>query len=871
MCSFIFVVFFPAAATATSMALRMDLLEKVKDTFLKQQELRYTWYALRYSTAEVRLDTRDLYSWVPVPASRASRPSAKQCARRWFGSPRGDDCALICRSSLAALRRSLLPTACAQWISNVCRSSPAVELAAIFFFFFIVGGGVVVSASPPPDHLVHRLAISFLIVHGHHQLGVPATTCCHGLIRTPPVLIAILLLHLLPGGVGFAADEEAVGGCGGQDLLSLLHALEERLGEHVIVSGTTEHQQGALLQVVNVVVGWRQGRCGLLVLHFHAAVVDIVGGGVGGVGEDLGEGLLGLEESGVVGGVEEGFVVGVLHEHPRDEGQHVVVAGRRCRVVAAVTAWRRREVEEDGRRERLGVLRRVRHGTGTGSSSARRQLLMLCEFNCGRGTDVQNTVDWSTGWGSRRPKTCPTTSSRQWGLVFVSRGQESALSDTYRERRHGSSRNSDVTTESELQKKDYLFTKEQQCSLCYNSEMASSSIVCDPRGHGIEYAALPPLHEPLAINVDEEVPVVLLPHPVSEHLNDIGTQRQLPQPRAAAPRLPLPVRLRPLHPVGALAGDDVERAASDEVALNHQAPLVAPRRRGVQDVEHGRVVEERVPESRNEEGRAVRGVGDGEDEHVRPHLSDVVQHGVPWWAGAPAAAHVVDAFVVVVVHQVLELRDAVDDEHLVGADVQVGGADRLPPRGDASPERERQAALAGEGCQPAPRLLDPRGRAEPRLGDADAGHPHLRRRPPLGQIAEQVGPLAPVVHAVVDDVQLVRLPGGDGLPDGHVGETESRHLEAGGGKVEVVGSEEVDHGGALHHERPVQRAAGSGEPRLQPLREAVGQPLVRVADRRGVPLDLPEQLRRAAVVAPGHRVRAVDERRAQIHHHRCFL
>uniref|UniRef100_A0A0A9CWI8 Uncharacterized protein n=1 Tax=Arundo donax TaxID=35708 RepID=A0A0A9CWI8_ARUDO len=63
---------------------------------------------------------------LPVPASRACRPSAKQYARRCVASPCGVACCLICLSSSVALRRSSVATACAQWMSRVRRSTTSL-------------------------------------------------------------------------------------------------------------------------------------------------------------------------------------------------------------------------------------------------------------------------------------------------------------------------------------------------------------------------------------------------------------------------------------------------------------------------------------------------------------------------------------------------------------------------------------------------------------------------------------------------------------------------------------------------------------------------------------------------------------------------
>ena len=52
--------------------------EKMNLTFMKQQAAVYSLYALRNSTTEVCCAMSDWYAWLPVPASRASSPMAKQ-------------------------------------------------------------------------------------------------------------------------------------------------------------------------------------------------------------------------------------------------------------------------------------------------------------------------------------------------------------------------------------------------------------------------------------------------------------------------------------------------------------------------------------------------------------------------------------------------------------------------------------------------------------------------------------------------------------------------------------------------------------------------------------------------------------------------
>uniref|UniRef100_A0A0A9EHH6 Uncharacterized protein n=1 Tax=Arundo donax TaxID=35708 RepID=A0A0A9EHH6_ARUDO len=73
----------------------------------------------------------DWYSWLPVPASRASSPSAKQCARRCAASPLGEECRLTCISSSCAPRRSSVATACAHRSSSVCRSTVSSLLSPV--------------------------------------------------------------------------------------------------------------------------------------------------------------------------------------------------------------------------------------------------------------------------------------------------------------------------------------------------------------------------------------------------------------------------------------------------------------------------------------------------------------------------------------------------------------------------------------------------------------------------------------------------------------------------------------------------------------------------------------------------------------------
>ncbi|WVZ48781.1 hypothetical protein U9M48_000190 [Paspalum notatum var. saurae] len=245
--------------------------------------------------------------------------------------------------------------------------------------------------------------------------------------------------------------------------------------------------------------------------------------------------------------------------------------------------------------------------------------------------------------------------------------------------------------------------------------------------------------QPLLIFIDDEVAVVTFLDPLAQKLDRTRQQRQLPQPRPAASHLPLLVRLRALHPLRSLAGDGVQSAPPQDLLLDHRTLGAVPRRRRVHHVEHGGVVEERLPEPRHEEGRAVRAVLHAEDEHVRPHVPDVGEHHVP-------RARALDIVLVhALVHQSPKMEQAVDDEHLVGLDVHVGGADRLPPRRDDDTELEWEPTPAGELGEPAPGLVDPRGRTEPGLGEADGGDPHLRRATlPISQVTQQKRPLEAV-------------------------------------------------------------------------------------------------------------------------------
>ncbi|WVZ48812.1 hypothetical protein U9M48_000219 [Paspalum notatum var. saurae] len=368
------------------------------------------------------------------------------------------------------------------------------------------------------------------------------------------------------------------------------------------------------------------------------------------------------------------------------------------------------------------------------------------------------------------------------------------------------------------------------------------------RGDCIEYASLPPSQQPLKIDVGDKVLVILLPDILPHSLHDVGMERQLPEPRAAAPRLPLPVRLRPLHPVGAVAGDGVPRELPEQLPLQQHAQLAVPRRRRVHHVEHGRVVQHRLPEPRHEAPLPTKRTSTSG--RILRTLPSTASRGLgpPAASAPPPTPH-------------SSIRCPNSTTLLTTS---------LPLRRDGA-EPERHAEPARVGGEAAACRLDARRGAEPRLGEVDAGEPHLRRPArPDGKELEQARPLGPVVHDV--HLLLLLLPRGrgrkDGLADGHVGELEGHHPEAAGGGVHPVRSEEVHHGGAPRHERRVRRAPRPGETRLQALGEVMCKTLSGVAPRRGVLLDPREQLRRAPAAARRHGLRAVEEQGVQVHRHR---
>ncbi|WVZ48805.1 hypothetical protein U9M48_000212, partial [Paspalum notatum var. saurae] len=253
---------------------------------------------------------------------------------------------------------------------------------------------------------------------------------------------------------------------------------------------------------------------------------------------------------------------------------------------------------------------------------------------------------------------------------------------------------------------------------------------------------------------NDKISVEQGPDLVPHILNNLLIQRQLPQPRSVVPRLPLPVRLRALHPLPSFAGDGVHGAASEELPLHQQPLLLVPWDRRVQHVEQRRVVGQRLAEARHEEGRAVGAVGDAEDEQVGPEAPDVVEDGVP---GAPRHRRTYVA--AAVVYEPPERAEAVDDEELVRIDAEIVGADRLPPGRHDALELERHAELAGAAAEAAPRLVEARGWPEPILWlwDIDAGDPHLRRATLHGrQMGQQGGPLRPEVDAVIHDLAKLK-------------------------------------------------------------------------------------------------------------------
>uniref|UniRef100_J3KUA4 Uncharacterized protein n=1 Tax=Oryza brachyantha TaxID=4533 RepID=J3KUA4_ORYBR len=272
-----------------------------------------------------------------------------------------------------------------------------------------------------------------------------------------------------------------------------------------------------------------------------------------------------------------------------------------------------------------------------------------------------------------------------------------------------------------------------------------------PGGVSVEDAALPPLQQPPTILLDHELLVVPLPHPPPHRLHHLLLHLHLPQPRSLVPRLPLPLRLRPLHPLCPLARDHPHRRPPQHVPLQHH-PQVPPLlgRRGVQHVEQRREEEERLAEPRREEGRAVGAVHHGLDEHHRAHATDVAEDHVP-------RARVVEH--AALVHEGAQAEHVVDDDRLrlvgVGADDVLGG-DRLPPRCGDGAELEREAERARAVAEPASRALEQSVRTEPGLGLADERHPHLRRAAfPLRQPLQQAWPLeAVILRAVVHNVEL---------------------------------------------------------------------------------------------------------------------
>jgi len=80
-----------------------------------------------------------------------------------------------------------------------------------------------------------------------------------------------------------------------------------------------------------------------------------------------------------------------------------------------------------------------------------------------------------------------------------------------------------------------------------------------------------------------------------------------------------------------------------------------------------------------------RAVLDAEDEHVRPHLPDVAEDHVP-----RAQAIYVGALI----HELTEMEQTIDDEHLVVLNVQVIDGNRLPLCRRDAVEPERDADFA---------------------------------------------------------------------------------------------------------------------------------------------------------------------------------
>ncbi|BAF29122.1 Os12g0136300 [Oryza sativa Japonica Group] len=352
------------------------------------------------------------------------------------------------------------------------------------------------------------------------------------------------------------------------------------------------------------------------------------------------------------------------------------------------------------------------------------------------------------------------------------------------------------------------------------------------------------------------------PHPAPHRLHHVGLHRHLSQPRAPIPRLPPPVRLRPLHPLRPFPGDHPHRRPPQHVPLQHR-PQVAPllRRRRVQHVEQRREEEERLPEPRREEGRAVGAVHHGLDEHRRAHVADAAEDRVP-------RARVVEH--AALVHQGAQAEHVVhDDRRLVVVDADdVLGGDRLPPRRRHGAELEWEPERARAVAEPAPRPLEPSGWPETWLRVADERHPHLRWPAfPLRQPLQQGWPLeAVVLTAVVHDVHLA--PPFRRAEDGHVGERERHPLEAARRHEHLVRFQQLHGRRALlrGREQPVLQARRAGQPRLQAVGEVMRQPLGGVPCRRRVPLDLLQEFAGAPAVARCHRLRARHEQLAQVHH-----
>jgi len=279
-----------------------------------------------------RSATVDAYSWLPDPASRASSPSAKTCASLCVASPLGEEWPDLPEQlgGAPAVVRGHGLCAVDEQGAQVHRlvSAPAslpFALHALLLLLLLLLGVLAAAHGDTQglhffeaqvicvdDHFIDSLA-GFLGL-GHHQLALPARL---GL----QVIIVIPVMRLLAAA--------AKGAVGGQELVGLLLALEERLVQNVPVVAAEESrgqhglvlvtvaallppplligiiQQGPTLHAVvllqprggmrrgleemrkldRVVRGrWREGRGGAR------------GGAVGGgVGEDVSEGLLSLE------------------------------------------------------------------------------------------------------------------------------------------------------------------------------------------------------------------------------------------------------------------------------------------------------------------------------------------------------------------------------------------------------------------------------------------------------------------------------------------------------------------------------------------------------------------------------------------------